>query len=249
MSNGESKATDASNERLGITLNFVKFLLGTVVLGTVTLLINSEIQKQRLEFEIKSKENDFIAQFVDRALDQDPEKRRDFAEYFVRLTPSPESKKRWEDYRDYAEDLVRQAIARDEEIEKHELELAGLREQLASASEKAETREPLKEDIAKLQTQLSSQRRELAALRSEPVTIAVPNLLNIPPDMAMGVLARSGLKLGQVSSQVSSAPIDTVIRQSPPSGSRVAPGARVDIMVSGGSQKSPRYQRDMIPAR
>ena len=132
MSDNEVKTT-VSNERLQIWLNFVKFLLGTVALGVVTLLINSEIQTQRLEFEIKSKENDFIAQFVDNALDENLEKRRDFAEYFVRLTPTQESKKRWEGYRDYTQDLLEESERVTELIEERERELSSVRDKLETS--------------------------------------------------------------------------------------------------------------------
>jgi len=189
--------TTEENDRLRIHFAFWKFILGSVVLGAATIIINWQIQDKKLEFENRNTENQFVAQFVDHALDQNLERRRDFAEYFTRLAPTEESRQRWENYRNFVEKRVQEAIAREKTVQEKEQQLAGALEKLAiiekekakaiedakkakkvakkvSEELKARVRDAeqkesgLKSQLAIVEAELGNERRELAALRSEP---------------------------------------------------------------------------------
>ncbi|MCP4005545.1 MAG: hypothetical protein GY725_15250 [bacterium] len=121
------------NERLKLRLGFGRFMFGTVVLGILTATLNWQIQRARLQFEVVSTESAFIAKFIDRALAKDLEQRRDFAEYFVRLTPNPESKERWQDYLDFAKGLVEDAVKKEAELEQSARRLSQVAEQAVDA--------------------------------------------------------------------------------------------------------------------
>lgn len=145
------------NERLKIKLAFWKFIFGTAAVSILTAVLNWQIQTKQLEHEIKSKENEFIAQFIDHALDDSPEKRRDFAEYFFRLTPSEEAQGRWKEYRKYTKALVEASLQTSGLIEVSKRELEEALEAPGSASR-----------VPEIEAELSAHRQELAALRSEP---------------------------------------------------------------------------------
>jgi hypothetical protein len=233
MSEEQARATDPSNERLRIWLSFVKFMLGTVALGIVTIVVNWQIQDKQRKFEEKTAQNAFIAQFVDKALDNNPEKRRDFAEYFVRLTPPGDTQKRWEAYRKYADALVEKAIKRDESIEKQERELAQLREKAARTRHKGSQEvQQLKTDITKLETQVSSDRRKLAALRSEPSGVVVPSVMGLSSEAARRMILRQGLEPQLVYPATSPRQKDlAVVRQDPSAGTEVPPGSVVRVFL------------------
>jgi len=82
------------NERLQIWLNFSKFILGSVVLGSITLMVNSRIQER----EVEIKEMEQLGTFVDKAIDDSVYIRRRFAKYFSTVTRSKEIRGRWEIY-------------------------------------------------------------------------------------------------------------------------------------------------------
>ena len=108
------------NESLKIKYNLIKFLIGTVMLSGLTLLVNWGIQTQQLKNETQIKENEFIGQFVDHALNEKLEYRLDFAEYLFQLSTSKSSKSRWNNYRNYIQNkmIIRDSI----ELKKKELE-------------------------------------------------------------------------------------------------------------------------------
>jgi hypothetical protein len=232
-------ASNKDHEQLRIWLSFLKFLLGTVALGLVTVFVNSEIQKQRLEFEIRSKENDFVAQFISHALDDNLEKRRGFAEYFVRLAPTEASRARWMEYRDYAQALVEEAQIKAAEIEEKERELASLQMAAGSvqgssgATGTAETPD-LGKKISELESALARMRRELAAIRSEPTaTLAVPNVVGMPLAQAQAELRSGGFGYISTLDFGSGAPPGTVISQSPAPESPAIAGTMISMKVAG----------------
>lgn len=156
---------ERKNERLRIKLSFWKFIFGTVAASVLTAVLNWQIQDRKLDHEIINKENEFIARFVDRALDDSPERRRDFAEYFFRLTPSEDARERWKEYRSYTEQLVRESIDKQLDIDATEQKLEALRE---AQRADAKTNDPeLASRLAELETELSQKRQELSSLRSE----------------------------------------------------------------------------------
>lgn len=82
------------NDRLKIWLDFLKFILGTFILGLAAVYINSDIQGRELDL----KEQDQIARFLNQALEKDVGTRKRFSEYFANVTQSKELKKGWKDY-------------------------------------------------------------------------------------------------------------------------------------------------------
>lgn len=131
-----------TDERLKIWLTFVKFLLGTFVLGLVSTIINGQFQKR----EIELKEQEQVGEFLDHALQEDVGVRRRFAQYFATVTRSSELRERWTEY--YK--LV------NVEYQKIEKEKQALEEQAAKAdSLSLKERERLSTRISELEQALS----------------------------------------------------------------------------------------------
>ncbi|MBD2428942.1 D-Ala-D-Ala carboxypeptidase family metallohydrolase [Phormidium sp. FACHB-1136] len=86
------------NERIKLRLNFYRFLLGTLILGGVSLALNWQIQMFSLKQERDKRESEYLAQFINEALDVNLEKRLRFAHYFRSLILSEDVKSRWDDY-------------------------------------------------------------------------------------------------------------------------------------------------------
>ena len=101
-----------------------KFVIGTVLLRLVTTIGNWTIQWRTLQSEIQAKQSDFIGQFVEKALDENLEKRRDFAQYFAVVSPTAESRDRWNEYLEYTKSIVKLAQTKVEEIRIIETEKA-----------------------------------------------------------------------------------------------------------------------------
>ena len=70
------------------------------------------------------------------------------------------------------------------------------------------------------------------ALETEPARAPVPALRGLTPDDARRALDRSRLRLGRVYEEESRERQGTVVRQSPPPGTPVAPGTPVDVWVA-----------------
>lgn len=88
-----NKKTDYALKRLDLWLNFAKFVLGTVVVGIVTAILNHQIQNKTLQIKEKEQEQEYVKSFVLLALDDNLEKRVRFARYFSALL-----KDNWKDY-------------------------------------------------------------------------------------------------------------------------------------------------------
>ncbi|MCP3930365.1 MAG: hypothetical protein GY705_14835 [Bacteroidetes bacterium] len=134
----ESGMHDREIERLKIQYGFLKFLLGTFAISVLSLGINWQIQEKRLQFEIQTKESDYIAQFLEHGLDKELEKRRDFAAYFVRLSPSEDARGRWKGYLEFVEDLLKKAREAERIISEKDAELRIAAEKVALAQQQAE---------------------------------------------------------------------------------------------------------------
>jgi len=92
-------------ERLQIWLGFIKFILGTVVLGLITTLINYHIQQKEIELKkieqqrtIELKEQEQLGNFIQHALQEDIGTRKRFAEYFSTVTRSEDLRQCWISY-------------------------------------------------------------------------------------------------------------------------------------------------------
>jgi len=174
----ESKQTiDKEIEKLKLKYSFLKFFFGTFAIGILTLGVNWQIQEKKLQFEIQTKENDYIAQFLDHGLDKELENRRDFAAYFVRLSPSEEARDRWGQYLYFVEELISKARDAERIISEKDAKLRIAAEKVVLAQEQAEeARTKLtmlsasssdKESIEQIEKQISQSSKEAEDLRNQ----------------------------------------------------------------------------------
>ena len=159
----------------------------------------SKIQEKKLQFEIQTKESDYIAQFLKHGLDKELENRRDFAAYFVRLSPSEEARDRWKGYLDFVEDLIGKARDAERIISEKDAELRIAAEKVALAQQQAEEArakliklsasssgrtnieeelsqsskeaEELRKKLQQIQGDLVNKRQDLASIRSKPIDV------------------------------------------------------------------------------
>ena len=130
-----------TGDKLKLWLDFSKFLLGTVVVGLVSLWINSGIETRQVEL----KEMEEIGRFVEYALEENVGVRMRFAQYFSTVVRSEELRERWEAYSELVEmeftETQEQEVALDEAIERGDYARAGLD---AAKGELAQLRAELK---------------------------------------------------------------------------------------------------------
>lgn len=149
------------NEKLKIWLGFWKFILGTVALGIISAILNWQYQNKQLEQEKVRQESDFVAQFLNNALDKDLEKRRDFAEYFFRVSPTADARERWKKYQEYITSQMSSANKYQDEIE-------SLKHQIAKIKTNSQKNDSNKTQILNdLTKKLEIKQRDLASIRSE----------------------------------------------------------------------------------
>ena len=93
---------------------FIQFLLGSFVLGFIALAINNKIQEKRLDIQ----EMQFLSEFKKIIVHEDPRLRKQIAEYYLTLSPSPDTRKRWEEYLDnYIDKEIEEVTKLTKEIE------------------------------------------------------------------------------------------------------------------------------------
>jgi pYEATS domain-containing protein involved in immunity len=180
-------------EKLKIKYGFLKFLLGTFAISLLSLVINWQIQEKKLQFEIQTKESDYIAQFLKHGLDKELENRRDFAAYFVRLSPSEEARGRWKRYLDFVEDLIGKARDAERIISEKDTALKIAAEKVVLAQQQAEAARAKLialsadksggKDTEQLEKQLSQSSKEAEQLRTQLQQIQ-ENLVNTRQDLA-----------------------------------------------------------------
>jgi len=98
ISNQSTPKKELPADRLVIWLNFWRFIITTLVVGVVTTVINWQIQLYELKLERQKREQDYIAQFLAQAMDENLDKRLRFAQYFSKLTLSPDMNNLWNAY-------------------------------------------------------------------------------------------------------------------------------------------------------
>ena len=157
---------DAGIEAMRLKLGFAKFIIGTVAVSVLTAVLNWQIQDKRLESEIIAKENEFVAQFITQAIDKDLEMRRDFAEYFTRVSPSKNARERWQSYGAWVTDMLREATEKEREIAQLREQRARLNEEIASL-EDAKARLSKAQEYDQVQSKLIIRQQELASIRSD----------------------------------------------------------------------------------
>lgn len=139
-------------------MSFWKYIIGVVAIGVFTTILNSQYQNKKLDVEQIQQEREFTAKFLENALDKDLEKRRDFAEYFSRLSSTEESKKKWDSYKQYVVNQIKEA-------KMYEKEIATLKEKIIAAKEDGKNINNMQ--IFTLTKTLEEKKRELSSLRSE----------------------------------------------------------------------------------
>lgn len=109
-------------EKLRIKRNREKFWVGTVLIGLISLFINSSIQSNRLEHERIKQDNEHLSKFVTYAISKDLEVRRDIAEYFAIMSSTKESQERWGNYLSSVDKLVelKYSLLNDIELNKYD---------------------------------------------------------------------------------------------------------------------------------
>ena len=154
-------------EKLRMKYSFLKFLLGTFAVSLLSVVINWQIQEKRLEFEIQTKESEYIAQFLKYGLDKELENRRDFAEYFVRLSPSEDSRGRWQNYRAFVTDLLAKANEAEKLIAEKDQELTIATANVSAAQVEAEDARAEARRLASIVNRTEEERIALENLRKE----------------------------------------------------------------------------------
>lgn len=101
-------------------IGLLKFILGTVVVGLVSLLVSSGLKEKELEMLALEKETKQLEMFMSLAL-RPPEERRAFALYFSTLARDEKLKAAWNAYLSIAEAEIEQAEVR----KKQQLQEAG----------------------------------------------------------------------------------------------------------------------------
>ncbi|MCI5194353.1 MAG: hypothetical protein D3915_14705 [Candidatus Electrothrix sp. AU1_5] len=87
-----------TDERLKIWLNFCKWLVVTAGISWATVMINAKFKSTELEIKINQEERTYLTSFLERALDDNLEKRKRFAQYFACVTTSEKYQRGWENY-------------------------------------------------------------------------------------------------------------------------------------------------------
>ncbi len=210
---------DKEIEKLKIKYGFLKFLLGVFAVSVLSLLLNWQIQKKQLQFAMQTQENNYIAQFLEYGLDEQLEKRRDFAAYFVRLSPSKEARERWVLYSKFVEELLNneretkrnipqkaeKIILLSDEVAKRQLKAEEDRAELdklsASSSERkliedklaqsSKRAEEFLNELQEVQRSLVDSRQELASIRSKTI-----DMESHYPILAGNVAKESEIKSG-----------------------------------------------------
>lgn len=152
----EKTLTDNEIEKLKIKYGFLKFILGTFAISVLSIAINWQIQEKKLQFEIQTKESEYIAKFLEYGLDKELEKRRDFAAYFVRLSPSEKARLRWQGYLNFVEDLLKKAREAEKVIAEKDAALKVAAEKVALAQQQVED---ARKEMARLSTSNSNNQK------------------------------------------------------------------------------------------
>lgn len=100
-------------EYLRLWISLIKFLIGTVALGIISLYINHEIQIR----EVEVREFEALGQFIEHALQENVGVRRRFAHYFSTVTQSDRLRERWVEYYKEVDKEYQAVVRRKEELE------------------------------------------------------------------------------------------------------------------------------------
>jgi uncharacterized protein YcbK (DUF882 family) len=91
------KNTD-SLEFFKLWVDLGKFVLGTVIVGIFTAVINAQIQYKQIALSQQQIEQEHLSQFIEEAMSDRLVDRIRFAKYFASLTSSDAARIRWQQY-------------------------------------------------------------------------------------------------------------------------------------------------------
>lgn len=108
-------------KRFELWLRLGQFLIGTVVLGLATAVVNWQIQTRQVEIQ----EIEQLGKFVEHAIDENLTVRQRFADYFATVSQSETFRERWEMYKSKIDKELEKIEAKAKELEKKkEVEIA-----------------------------------------------------------------------------------------------------------------------------
>ena len=181
MSADQKEMVNEKIEKRRLNYGLIKFVLGTFAVSVLSIALNWQMQQKRLRFEVQTKEGEYIAQFLSHGLEKELEKRRDFAAYFVRLSPTEEARQRWATYLQFVEDLIHKTkkneaeiVAKDRQLQEAEKKIALLQAEAANKTEAAQATEQvesLRTRHDELTREIVSNQVEVAWLRSRPLAL------------------------------------------------------------------------------
>ena len=150
-----------NNYRLSI---FKVIITGTVA-TLIPAIINWQIQSQNIEIERLKSEQSYLKDFVKDALQEDLNKRYNFADYLATVAHSGESRKRWDAYRKKIEQIFDNEAENKRQIKEIRAnieDIARNKDQEASAK------------ISKLQDELYQRAHDIRSLRKRYQTQGAP---------------------------------------------------------------------------
>jgi len=171
-----------SDQRLESYFGLLKFLLGTVGIGYVTLKVNASLRDKELtlhhqnrtaemEMQRAKEDGEYLEKFVTYALEDNIGRRRRFALFFKTVTSTPQQRSRWQDYynivdKEYA-DLQKKEAEQLDKLQKSSADLKAVASALTADTEAdhAKIRE-LRDSRAAAEKQLEMARAELAKIRA-----------------------------------------------------------------------------------
>ena len=138
------------DDRLRLWLSFWKWFLSSIVItggiGVTTTVLDAKSQSTELQIKVINQEKEYLTSFLERALDENLEKRYRFAQYFSALTQTPSYKAGWEKYLSGIE----------YEIEETKQKVASIQATLEGIS--GEELESAKAEIEELKAQVAARR-------------------------------------------------------------------------------------------
>lgn len=156
---GGDQKVDPAIQRLQIYVGLVKFLIGTVALGAITLFVNEQYRRAQLDLEKEKSrhaielqerkaEVEYLSKFVQNAMDKDIALRVDFADYMKSVALSETLQKIWSKYYDV---LIKKADEAAKQIKTLEAEKQATASKLAAAEFARKGEETTKQFLEQLQ--------------------------------------------------------------------------------------------------
>ena len=77
------------------TIDLIKFLGGTVILGLIGIFINYQIQQNKLEFQAKQSESEYLKAFLETYLEANEIQKRDFLQFMIYASSDEQTSSRF----------------------------------------------------------------------------------------------------------------------------------------------------------